>query len=727
MRRSKLHVAAALLFAVLVTLSARVALAQQVVIQKDFTVTGSGRVTPGTYNTGTWYGFNGQPAPLGGSVIRFNKDNTYDVNSNYLGGNKVCPTCYEFTRVPAPGTSLGQPVSPQQAAFENVVESPYQQPAQSFFDQFSLSSPNFGSFISRALTDVTRAFGSFFRAAGLVPGAGVVSRYKQADPTYLGYGRPGGYDPNRRFYTPPQGQRADAPDPDFLHLKRFSQERNPDLFAEGSPGGGGICSTDPGARFWVGYPRIGFPAFPAHNTAQQQIQDTFSDLNTGENRILGGDIYRGDLLRNVRVDTRRIGDQTTADRVDALLRQLEAEQDPVKQAEIRGQLTTTLEGRIDSPDLHNTGTRLENLIQRAKGKAQGNLQPRFSLPGLDSLANLQSLSALSGLADLSRLSRFPGYGRLNNLQQLSRLTDLSYLSVLQGLSFLRTNQNLVLTDATLLATLRRLADLSRLASLSQLANLSSLPNLGGLSQLSSLSELSLLSSLRNISDLSSLRFLSGLQGLAGLRGLSGLNSLGNLPGFSFLGQLSQLQDLSRFSAFGGLSALANPHALGSVVPSLAQLGSLGQLGNLGQLGSQPANLNVLGLGRITALFQIGGFADFAGALGGFQASHKYDCFCRCNEPVFCPVGGIFKHIIYGGLVFPFNLFAWPCQVCFGPLNSQPQLIQKHDYYVGLHHHGASIPFGYPIQAPNASGYKECLRQATLSPGGGSPTTVYPGL
>lgn len=88
----------------------------------------------------------------------------------------------------------------------------------------------------------------------------------------------------------------------------------------------------------------------------------------------------------------------------------------------------------------------------------------------------------------------------------------------------------------------------------------------------------------------------------------------------------------------------------------------------------------------------------------YQWAHdQYDCFCRCDELIECPIGPKeVRHYNHGGT----NRNLMPCQVCFGL-----ERIVKHDKYVGVSH--GAFP-GYPIAFPNDPGYQECLRQSPES-------------
>lgn len=89
--------------------------------------------------------------------------------------------------------------------------------------------------------------------------------------------------------------------------------------------------------------------------------------------------------------------------------------------------------------------------------------------------------------------------------------------------------------------------------------------------------------------------------------------------------------------------------------------------------------------------------------------HPYDCFCRYDEAVECPLPGPFWHTNWGGPWY--NLFPVPCATCF-----QGRIL-KHDKFVGTNHgtHG-----GYPRDFPGDSGYQECLRQSIESYSGSGP-------
>lgn len=81
--------------------------------------------------------------------------------------------------------------------------------------------------------------------------------------------------------------------------------------------------------------------------------------------------------------------------------------------------------------------------------------------------------------------------------------------------------------------------------------------------------------------------------------------------------------------------------------------------------------------------------------------HEYDCFCRCEEQVYCPIGQ-YQHEFYRGT----HTEPVSCQDCFGLDN-----IRKHDIYVGTHYPTAH--YGYSRMSHD-SGYQECLRQSPES-------------
>lgn len=111
---------------------------------------------------------------------------------------------------------------------------------------------------------------------------------------------------------------------------------------------------------------------------------------------------------------------------------------------------------------------------------------------------------------------------------------------------------------------------------------------------------------------------------------------------------------------------------------------------------------------------------------GFPRGNILDCSCRCTEQIFCPnPSSPFFHVRYGGFFFE----PTSCQACF------PNNIKKHDYFVGLHHHGAHQPLPYWDGGTHFSGYQECRRQSVDSPaeeakvedGGGKPRRPFFGL
>lgn len=97
-----------------------------------------------------------------------------------------------------------------------------------------------------------------------------------------------------------------------------------------------------------------------------------------------------------------------------------------------------------------------------------------------------------------------------------------------------------------------------------------------------------------------------------------------------------------------------------------------------------------------------------------QPAHAFDCFCRYNEQVFCPMPGPLLYIAYGG----FMPGPVACQACFAGF------IVKHDFYVGTDH---GTHWGYPTSFPADPGYRECLRQNQGDPSGGSPGNFHYGL
>src|SRR3989344_899101 len=104
--------------------------------------------------------------------------------------------------------------------------------------------------------------------------------------------------------------------------------------------------------------------------------------------------------------------------------------------------------------------------------------------------------------------------------------------------------------------------------------------------------------------------------------------------------------------------------------------------------------------------------------------HQYDCFCRWDEIIECPlVESPFWHVAFGAPEVGLHLFPVSCQACF------TTHIVKHDFYVGQNKQGAFS--GNPFSYPNDPGYQECLRQSqesyAASGTGGSPQNQYYGL
>lgn len=96
--------------------------------------------------------------------------------------------------------------------------------------------------------------------------------------------------------------------------------------------------------------------------------------------------------------------------------------------------------------------------------------------------------------------------------------------------------------------------------------------------------------------------------------------------------------------------------------------------------------------------------------------HPYDCFCRWDETINCPLPeSPFWHVNFGAPFVPPHFTPVKCQACF-----TPQRIRKHDKFVGTSKSGAFD--GYPFSYPQDSGYLECLTQsiesyAASGPGG----------
>lgn len=106
---------------------------------------------------------------------------------------------------------------------------------------------------------------------------------------------------------------------------------------------------------------------------------------------------------------------------------------------------------------------------------------------------------------------------------------------------------------------------------------------------------------------------------------------------------------------------------------------------------------------------------------GQTVHHPYDCFCRWNEVIKCPLPeNIFWHVDFGAPWFPpTHLTPVPCQVCFGV-----DRIRKHDFYVGTSKGG--VFDGYPFSYPADTGYQECLTQSIESYAGSGPGGAAPG-
>ncbi len=96
--------------------------------------------------------------------------------------------------------------------------------------------------------------------------------------------------------------------------------------------------------------------------------------------------------------------------------------------------------------------------------------------------------------------------------------------------------------------------------------------------------------------------------------------------------------------------------------------------------------------------------------------HRYDCFCRWDETINCPLrSSPYWHVNFGAPHIPPHFTPVSCQTCFGV-----ERIRKHDFYVGESKSGAFN--GYPFSYPRDSGYQECLHQSiesfsTSGPGG----------
>lgn len=143
----------------------------------------------------------------------------------------------------APATAGSVPAPPPHSAqqlLEREIPPPrtQQQAAQELVSGTLRQSPTFQSFLQSLVQKAAGALAQLTRALGTVPGEGQTSRYRKPDPTYRGYGRPGGYQPLQR-----------RGDPALLHKKEFSKEPNPqpqDTSRLGTPGGG-----KPGDPFWA--------------------------------------------------------------------------------------------------------------------------------------------------------------------------------------------------------------------------------------------------------------------------------------------------------------------------------------------------------------------------------------------------------------------------------------------------------------------------------------------
>ncbi|HSX24927.1 MAG TPA: hypothetical protein VLG69_03100 [Candidatus Andersenbacteria bacterium] len=102
--------------------------------------------------------------------------------------------------------------------------------------------------------------------------------------------------------------------------------------------------------------------------------------------------------------------------------------------------------------------------------------------------------------------------------------------------------------------------------------------------------------------------------------------------------------------------------------------------------------------------------------------HPYDCFCRWDEMIKCPLPeSPFWHVDFGAPWFGLHLLPSKCQACFAGH------IVKHDFYVGTNKPG--VFDGYPFTYPNDPGYQQCLRESTQSyaasgPGGNPVNNDY---
>lgn len=100
--------------------------------------------------------------------------------------------------------------------------------------------------------------------------------------------------------------------------------------------------------------------------------------------------------------------------------------------------------------------------------------------------------------------------------------------------------------------------------------------------------------------------------------------------------------------------------------------------------------------------------------------HPYDCFCRWDETIRCPLQeSPFWHVAFGAPWVPPHFTPVSCQACFGV-----QRIRKHDFYVGQSKSG--VFDGYPFTYPYDTGYQECLRESIDSFAASGPGGVAPG-
>lgn len=192
-------------------------------------------------------------------------------------------------------------------------------------------------------------------------------------------------------------------------------------------------------------------------------------------------------------------------------------------------------------------------------------------------------------------------------------------------------------------------------------------------------------------------------------GPSGRQSAGFRQVSPFLGLVPASYDWfgGIISAVGSLFRIADPRYLGYQSGQFVGYDFLGPIGFNKEARPDTHVKDVPGLGQMCGNnpgdpFWVGfprpGNIEFARPFQLFH--HPWDCYCRCNERIACPVVGPYLHTSYGGLA-PHV----PCQVCFS------SNILKHDKFVGTDHGTFQ---GYPASDPTDSGYQECLRQSVES-------------